>query len=103
MGAKETIGKEALASADSDLRNYRDAIGEMTDRERDRLRGKVLAILCETGRIVAVESTVEELTSAVEKTQFQGLPWRLMDGPGDEPPLSVDDFLTLHGETSIDR
>jgi len=102
MGDMIKTGGLNKDSMDAGLVNYRDSIREMTAEERNRFRGKVLAILVETGKIIAAEETPEELKKAVDCSQFRGRRWRLMDGPGDEPPLTVGEFLALHDDGKVE-
>ena len=88
-----------LAAAAESLKNYRDGVLHMSPEERQQYQGQVLAVLCETGQIIASAPTPEELTKVVAKTSYHGRPWRMTDGPGAEPPLTVEQFLELHGES----
>ncbi|MGH7135086.1 MAG: hypothetical protein ACREHD_05055, partial [Pirellulales bacterium] len=71
----------------------------MSPEERQRYQGQVLAVLCETGQIIAAAPTPDELTKAVATTPYHCRPWRMTDGPGAEPPLTVEQFLELHGDS----
>jgi len=70
---------------------------QLTDDELARYRGKVLAVLAATGRVIAAADSAAELKAAVENSSYAGQFWRLVDGPtNDKPPMTVAEFLELH-------
>lgn len=91
---------DELSAAAESLRNYRDAMGCMSEADRRRYKGQLLAVLCETGEIIAAAGTTDELGRAVAESEHRRRPWRMIDGPGEEGPLTVEEFLALHGESS---
>jgi len=68
---------------------YRDPVTRMTDADRVKYQGKLLAILSETGEIIAAEWTLQALQQAVGSSEYKGRDWRLLDGPSGEPPIPI--------------
>lgn len=99
MKASSAATDEVLATIAESLKAYRDGVLHMSPEERQRYQGQVLAVLCETGQIIAAAPTADELAEAVATTPYHGRPWRMTDGPGAEPPLTVEQFLELHGDS----
>lgn len=89
-----------LAAAES-LRNYRDPVARMTQADRERYKGKLLGVLCETGEIIAAAATEGELEAAVDRAGYRECAWRIMGGPSDAAPVAIDQFLGLNGETPV--
>lgn len=75
----------------------RNTLGQLSREERDRYRGKVLAIHIETGKIIGSADTPEELQKAVRKSEYRGQDWRLVDGPTGEEPMTVEELKATLG------
>ncbi|HET6881407.1 MAG TPA: hypothetical protein VFI31_14690 [Pirellulales bacterium] len=99
MKTSSATNGEVLAAAAESLKNYRDGVRYMSPEERQRYQGQVLAVLCETGQIIAAAPTPDELSKAVAASPYDGRPWRMTDGPGTDPPLTVEEFTKLHGDS----
>jgi hypothetical protein len=80
------------------LRNYRDPVARMTQADRERYSGKLLGVLCETGEIIAAAATEVEVEAEVERAGYRDCAWRIMGGPTDATPVTMDQFLGLNGE-----
>lgn len=96
---KNNLIREARES----LRNYRGRVAEMTQRERSQYTGKLLAILCETGEIIAAAGTESELKAAVNETAYRDSAWRIMGGPCDAPPIAIEQLVRQSGEALAGR
>ena len=70
--------------------SYRDALSELTEDQLQQYQGKVLAIHEESGDIIAAADTLENLRTAVRSSVYKG-PWRRVDGPTGERPLTVEE------------
>lgn len=70
----------------AEFRHYRDHVGSMSDEDRERYRGTVLAVLSETGEIIASAENVAALRATVAASVFAGRHWRLVDGPVKSDP-----------------
>ena len=90
---------DARLAAAAKYANYRDQVGDLSDAQRAEYRDKVLAVLCDTGEIVAAASSIAELRSAVASAGYANRPWRLVDGPTAETsvPLSEVESLCREG------
>lgn len=103
MGYMDKKGREIREAgkreAAESLRNYRDPVARMTHADRERYKGKLLGVLCETGEIIAAAVTEGELEAAVERAGYRESAWRIMGGPSDAAPVAMDQFLGLNGET----
>lgn len=78
-----------VRSAVLSVRAYRDPFTFATPEELEHWRNKVIAILPETGEVIAVAESVQELRILVAESEYHGQTWRLMDGPSGQIPLSL--------------
>ena len=85
ISENDPVIQEAAAS----LREFRDPFASATEEELAYWRDKVLAILPDTGEVIAVAESVQELRKLVENSDHCGRTWRLMDGPTGHVPLSL--------------
>tara|TARA_Y100000310_G_scaffold339442_2_gene432088 strand:- start:548 stop:847 length:300 start_codon:yes stop_codon:yes gene_type:complete len=81
-------GDPRIPNGIEQFRQYRDHVGNLTPAERKEYRGKVLAVLSETGEIIAAASDVESLRITVAESKYNGCDWRLTDGPTGDDPIS---------------
>jgi hypothetical protein len=81
----EQIPEQVIA----DLKCYRDSLANLSADDRAKYQGKVLAVLEETGEVIAVESNVADLRKAVAQSEYKGRPWRRVDGPTGFPPITL--------------
>ena len=82
----------ALAAEEA-LADYTDHISLLTAEQRRLYIGKVLAIDCRTGAILASADNAPGLQQAVRALGKPDHDWRLTDGPVDDgPPMTVEEL-----------
>ncbi|MBX3436705.1 MAG: DUF2934 domain-containing protein [Planctomycetaceae bacterium] len=80
---------ESVKSVAQTVRSYRDPLTSATAEQLDLWKNKVIAILPETGEVIAFAESVEKLRLRVAESEYRGRTWRLMDGPIGQAPLSL--------------
>ncbi len=107
MGAMKKLNRidriedlsQRLQRDSGDLRKYHDAVGQLSVTERKDYRGKILAVLTETGNIIAVASNKTELCESVAATRFADCPWRIFDGPTSDTPTTTSSLAEDTGNS----
>lgn len=84
-------GDPLVEEGASHFRDYHDHVGDLTEAERQAYQGKVLAVLSETGQIIAVADDIQNLRRLIAESAYQGRPWRLIDGPTGKPRVPINE------------